>query len=108
MPEGREDDARAFYEGVLGLPEVPKPEGLRASGGCWFRAKGADLHLGVEPDFAASKKAHVAFVVADLDVARMRLAEAGREIVEDARLAGVDRIYTYDPFGNRIELVQHA
>ena len=25
MPAGRENDARTFYEGILGLQEVPKP-----------------------------------------------------------------------------------
>lgn len=25
MPPGREDDAAAFYEGLLGIPRVPKP-----------------------------------------------------------------------------------
>ena len=25
MPSGEEDSARAFYVGVLGLPEIPKP-----------------------------------------------------------------------------------
>lgn len=28
MPRGREDDARAFYAGVLGFTEVPKPTHL--------------------------------------------------------------------------------
>ncbi len=29
MPAGSEDLARAFYTGLLGLPEIPKPESLR-------------------------------------------------------------------------------
>jgi hypothetical protein len=30
MPPGRDDDARAFYQGLLGIPEVQKPLHLAA------------------------------------------------------------------------------
>ena len=33
MPAGGEADAVAFYEGVLGIPEVSKPAHLAARGG---------------------------------------------------------------------------
>lgn len=33
---GGEDAARAFYGGLLALPEIPKPESLADRGGCWF------------------------------------------------------------------------
>ncbi|MBB4124050.1 catechol 2,3-dioxygenase-like lactoylglutathione lyase family enzyme [Martelella radicis] len=33
MPEGREDEARAFYAGVLGVPEAEKPDNLKTRGG---------------------------------------------------------------------------
>ena len=36
MPPGREQDAVTFYEGLLGIPEVPKPAHLAVRGGCWF------------------------------------------------------------------------
>ena len=32
MPAGREADAIAFYEGLLGIPQVPKPPHLAARG----------------------------------------------------------------------------
>ena len=28
MPPGKDSEARSFYEGVLGIPEVPKPANL--------------------------------------------------------------------------------
>ncbi len=40
MPSGREADARAFYEGLLGIPEAPKPANLAKRGGCWFERAG--------------------------------------------------------------------
>ena len=60
MPPGREDDAEAFYAGVLGFDVVPKPEHLAARGGRWFRSGVTELHLGVEEGFAPSAKAHPA------------------------------------------------
>ncbi len=36
MPPGREEDAGAFYAGLLGIPEAPKPPNLARRGGCWF------------------------------------------------------------------------
>src|SRR4051812_18058135 len=51
MPEGGEDAARAFYGGLLGLTEVPRPPALAGRGGCWFAAPGVAVHLGVETPF---------------------------------------------------------
>jgi hypothetical protein len=45
MPEGKERAAREFYQGLLGLNEVPKPENLAGRGGCWFEANGVKIHL---------------------------------------------------------------
>jgi proline iminopeptidase len=107
MPAGREDEARRFYAGVLGLHEVAKPPGLAGRGGCWFaNADGrVNLHLGVEPEFRAARKAHPALAVGDLDALRQRLAHAGAKVIDDDTI-DVRRFYTADPFGNRIELVE--
>jgi hypothetical protein len=48
MPPWREDAARAFYSGVLGMIELPKPPVQAARGGCWFASGHVQLHLGVE------------------------------------------------------------
>ena len=48
----------------------------------------------------------MAFLVHDLRVLAERLLDAGVRIVEDLPLEGYDRLYIYDPFGNRIELMQ--
>jgi catechol 2,3-dioxygenase-like lactoylglutathione lyase family enzyme len=106
MPAGGEDAAKSFYGRVLGLAEVEKPEHLRARGGCWFEIDGAmQLHLGVETPFRPATKAHPALVVTDLEAIRRVLAAAGAPVVEDTQLAGFDRFYTADPFGNRIEIM---
>jgi catechol 2,3-dioxygenase-like lactoylglutathione lyase family enzyme len=108
MPPGGEDDAREFYRDLLGLDEVAKPDHLAGRGGCWFRAGDAELHLGVEDDFRPARKAHPALLVRDLDAVRRRLSEAGRGVSTDAELEGHRRIYTADPFGNRIELIERS
>ena len=48
-PAGCEDAARAFYAGVLGWPEIAKPESLRRRGGAWFQCGAQQVHVGVQP-----------------------------------------------------------
>src|ERR1039457_6415640 len=62
MPPGEEERARAFYAGVLGLTEVPKPPDLAKRGGAWFEQGAVKIHLGVEADFRPARKAHPALV----------------------------------------------
>jgi catechol 2,3-dioxygenase-like lactoylglutathione lyase family enzyme len=106
MPAGREHEARAFYEGVLGIPEVVKPEHLARRGGCWFERAPLKVHLGVEEDFVAARKAHPAFIVDGLRELATNLQRAGYHVWKDQPLEGYDRLYVDDPFGNRIELME--
>ena len=106
MPEGREDDARTFYQKVLGFGEVQKPPSLDAQGGCWFESGSIKVHLGVETQFAPATKAHPAFLVVNLEDITKEAEQAGYEVVGGLPLEGFDRKYIYDPFGNRIELMQ--
>src|SRR5262245_17573181 len=105
IPRDGETAARAFYGGLLGLREVPKPPPLDTHGGCWFTGPGVDLHLGVEEPFRPARKAHVALLVGDLGELRAALTTAGVETKDDEAPIGVRRFYAFDPFGNRLELV---
>jgi len=106
MPSGGEELARRFYGGLLGLAEVPKPSNLVARGGCWFQCGPLQLHLGVEADFRPAKKAHPALLVTNLAELLKALSAAGFEVSRDSvRVRGLDRAFTADPFGNRIELI---
>jgi catechol 2,3-dioxygenase-like lactoylglutathione lyase family enzyme len=107
MPAGREDEARAFYSGLLGIPEKTKPAELARRGGAWFENEAVKLHLGVEADFRPARKAHPGLLVRDLAALVERLRRAGVEVVEDA-LAPSQRVYVSDPFGNRLELIAPA
>ncbi len=102
-PAGCEAQARAFYGALLGLEELPKPESLRARGGCWFRAGEQELHVGVDQPFAPARKAHPGLVVSDLAGLAGRLAAAGIAVEPDDSLPGTKRFHAADPFGNRLE-----
>jgi catechol 2,3-dioxygenase-like lactoylglutathione lyase family enzyme len=107
MPPGGEEQARAFYSGLLGFAEIPKPAALAKRGGAWFRAGDVQLHLGVEADFRPARKAHPAFLVEDLAVLVDRLKAAGAEVdASQPPLEGYRRVHIFDPFGNRIELME--
>lgn len=106
MPPGEEAVARAFYSGVLGIPEVPKPPNLAKRGGAWFEARTVKVHLGVEKEFRPARKAHPALLVADLKGLVETLLSKGVEVVDDEPLEGFHRVYVSDPFGNRIELME--
>ena len=110
MPPGREAEAQAFYEGLLGLPRVPKPPHLEVRGGCWFErdagTSAVKIHLGVEEPFRPARKAHPALLVHDLAALVERLRAEGVAVRDDEPLEGYERVYVDDPFGNRLELLE--
>lgn len=106
MPAGGEASAVAFYEGILGIANVPKPAHLQARGGCWFETGDLKVHLGVDQNFVPAQKAHPALIVDDVRSLAAALDAAGHRVVDDEPLAGYDRIYADDPFGNRIEFME--
>jgi hypothetical protein len=120
-PRGSEETLRAFYSGLLGLAEVPKPPALAPRGGCWFAgsapaasAEGIasagriELHLGVEEPFAPARKAHPGLLWPGLDDLARRLTAAGYEVrwADEAELPGMRRFHTDDPHGNRLEFLE--
>jgi catechol 2,3-dioxygenase-like lactoylglutathione lyase family enzyme len=106
MPAGAEALARAFYAGVLGLEELPKPPALAGRGGVWFGNASVQLHLGVEADFRPARKAHPALRVDDLAALAAACAAEGHAPQFDNAVPGVARFYVADPFGNRLEFLQ--
>lgn len=108
IPKGGEDEGRAFFGELLGILELPKPFDMAARGGCWFAVADRQIHLGVEADFKAAKKAHVALSTTGLDELRARLERAGYETQDDSDVDGRKRFFTHDPFGNRIEFMDRT
>jgi catechol 2,3-dioxygenase-like lactoylglutathione lyase family enzyme len=107
MPVGEEEKARAFFVHVLGFIEIPKPAELARRGGAWFESENVQLHIGVEADFRPARKAHPAFLVEDLDSLIAKAQSAGYESdTSQPPLDGYKRAHVFDPFGNRIELME--
>jgi catechol 2,3-dioxygenase-like lactoylglutathione lyase family enzyme len=107
-PKGVEEEIRAFFTGKLGFEEIPKPENLRARGGCWFLCGTQELHIGVEEDFQPAKKAHPAFCVKNLGEFRLHLEGQEVTIKEKIPINGRERIFVDDPFGNRMEFLEYS
>ena len=72
----------------------------------WFAAGPVNIHLGIEPDFHAARRAHPAFTVNDLDEIVAACARAGLPTKADTPVGNFRRTHVFDPFGNRIELME--
>jgi glyoxylase I family protein len=91
----------AFYEGVLGLRPIARPDFGIA--GRWYGIGGGQLHLieGVAPGGNLDPTGpHFALAVDDLGAARRELAAAGVETLDP----GGSQLWLRDPDGNVIEL----
>jgi hypothetical protein len=96
------------------MTEVEKPENLRDRGGAWFRSgQEAEIHVGVEDPFRPARKAHPAFVLADvaeLEQVAERLGDLGFDVDWSQResFPGHQRFHTFDAHGNRVEILSPA
>ena len=108
IPPGQEDAARRFYVDLLGFAEVAKPGASARRGGAWFVQGQVNLHLGVEAEFRPARKAHPALLVQDLAALLRRLDAGGVAHTPGGAMAGYERAFVSDPFGNRIELMQRV
>ena len=109
---GREAEARAFYSGVLGLPETGLRRPPFADGrprALWFDAGGGNqVHVSADPDRDPHARRHFALVVDALAPILDRARAAGSTIQPFGREPRQDRCYALDPFGNRIELIEET
>ncbi len=107
VPAWAADAARAFYCGVLGLPEIEKPDSLKGRGGLWLQVGDRAVHIGTEPPFDRTQtKAHLAYAVEDLEAWRDKLAAEGIASEDGVEIAGYTRFEFRDPFGNRVEFIE--
>lgn len=108
IPAGGESRARAFYSGILGFAEIAKPAQMAERKSIWFAAGAVNLHLGIELDFTPARRAHPAFVVEDLDSILAACERAGISTKPDTSFSGFRRLHVFDPFGNRLELMERG
>ena len=105
-PPGGDAAARAFYGGLLGLPEIPPPLTLTALDLLWYRlGENTELHIMVEEPMGQDHSGkHFCLAVDDLMELRARLEEAGVTAVGDLPIPHRPRFFVRDPFGNLIEI----
>ena len=110
VPAAQETAAKYFYNVVLGLEQIPKPEGTRQNIGAWYQLGAMQLHLSIEEDVHnESRDAHVCYQVADIAAANLEFRSAGVEIIPDPRpVVGESRFFVRDPGGNLLEITQAA
>jgi catechol 2,3-dioxygenase-like lactoylglutathione lyase family enzyme len=106
IPINSEDRARAFYSGIFGFAEIAKPPQMAERKSIWFVAGAVNLHLGIERDFTPAKRPHPAFVVEGLDKILAACDRAGISSKPDTSFNGFRRVHVFDPFGNRLELME--
>lgn len=98
--------ARAFYAGVLGLKEIPKPKTFDFVA-LWLQlGDGQTIHLLQKPQPDTRSPRHFALRVTDVKAAREHFRAHGVEIQETGPIPHCDRFFVFDPDGNRIEVIQ--
>jgi catechol 2,3-dioxygenase-like lactoylglutathione lyase family enzyme len=106
VPTELEDASIVFYETVLELERVEKPEPLRSRGGAWFQLGDIQVHLSIEPDPQINgSKRHICYLVEDLSTAREHFEERQVEIIDESTEPNeLRRFFIRDPAGNKIEI----
>jgi glyoxylase I family protein len=95
--------SRAFYEGLLGLENAPRPD--LGFPGAWYDVGGAQLHLiqtGKMLDGIDPTDPHVAFEVPSLAAVKQMLDARGVRYLE----FGAAQLWILDPDGNVVELCE--
>lgn len=108
IPKGAEDEAKHFYCTVLGLTEIVKPVSLQGRGGFWLQVGDKEVHVGTEDGFDRfTTKAHLAYLVEDVAYWRNVLELNDIKILDSVPIPNYERFEFRDPFGNRVEMIQH-
>jgi catechol 2,3-dioxygenase-like lactoylglutathione lyase family enzyme len=105
--------SRRFYEGVLELEPIPRPElGIP---GVWYRAGPSEVHLiatppganiGTPPERLTPLANHSAFAIDDYAATLSRLKARHVEVLETNADRG--QLWVRDPDGNVLELIVSA
>lgn len=106
IPKGKDDEARAFYCGILALQEIDKPVTLQSRGGFWVQVGDREIHIGTEDGVDRTlTKAHIAYEVSDISEMEELLKKHGIRILDGVPTPGYKRFEFRDPFGNRVECI---
>ena len=104
------DRARSFYEDLLGLQRIARPD--LGFPGAWYQAGPCEVHLlevppdadvGMPPHGLNPLAPHCAFAVVDYEEALAAVRRRGLEVVETSSARG--QLWVRDPDGHVIELI---
>ena len=104
--------SKAFYGGVLGLKEIPRPASLTFPG-AWYQAGPCEIHLlqipdGLDVGANAPTKTpfarHEAFAVEDIAAARAHFEAHGIEVVAIESVP--NQFWVADPDGHLLEFIE--
>jgi catechol 2,3-dioxygenase-like lactoylglutathione lyase family enzyme len=97
--------ALAFYVGILGLKEIPRPKSFDFPG-AWLQVGPEVIHLLGQPAADVRGRRHFCLWVSDVHAAARYLAEKHLPVRWDQKykIEGIDRFFTDDPDGNRVEI----
>ena len=94
--------SKKFYENLLGMKTVLKPENLRHRGGIWFQCGTQEVHISIQDDYIPAKKRIQLLswkISRRLDVNwHIRAAFFLKKSLLQERA-----FFVHDPFGNRLE-----
>lgn len=102
---GSVEQARHFYCGILGLKEIDRPKALEHIEGFWAEIANTRLHIAAEAEVCPTLR-HPAFAIEHIQEVKAYLENKGVRIKEDLVLPGLARFSIFDPWGNRIELIE--
>lgn len=102
---GSVEQARAFYCGLLGLKETERPVALAHIEGFWAEMANTRLHIAAEETVCPTRR-HPAFEVANIKKVKAYLKANKVNIQADQALPQLERFSLFDPWGNRIELLE--
>ena len=106
VPAARLEEARAFYSGVLGLTETPRPPEAAHRPGIWYTFGSTELHIQARDHVPPEPgERHPALVVDNIAAWRQRLLDHGIDFKDQPAFFRRQRFFVWDPFGNQIELM---
>lgn len=107
VPPDKKEEARHFYEQIIGFVPLENPLESSASGNMWWYSCGrSEFHVALLADHDVHTRPHAAFLVSNLPALRARLRAHGIEPRLDYSYRGHWRIYVADPWNNRTEYIE--
>lgn len=99
--------SKAFYNGVLGISELPRP--AFSFPGAWYAIGSQELHLIGNRELVVHshhRGTHFALRVTDIEAVVDKLQTLGIDFIRKHRPDGAHQVFLQDPDGHYVELCQ--